>query len=691
MVWKIARIGNDPVVSFAVDELKKYLSMMDPACEYAILNYKKYNPAYKGLLWVGIAEEFEVPSVDDPEKDDAIVINVSTGDISYTSDISSVPGTTGTTSTTAITGTTGTTGTTAKTSTPVIQNISGAVAVSGYITGSNSRSILIAVYRFLRELGCAWIRPGKDGEVIPERSLASGVFVKVSEVASYRHRSVCIEGAVSYDHVVNMIDWMPKVGMNGYFNQFRIPFTFYDRWYRHLDNPLYEEEPLTNQDVEGIRDQTVFELKRRGMLYHACGHGWTCEPFGIEGTGWDAKGYDVPEETKPLIALVDGKRELFRGIPLNTNMCYSDERVIKIISDAVADYCIEYPDVDYLHVWLGDSMNSHCECERCGDTRPADLYINLLNNIDANLTAKGIPTKIVFLIYLDLLWEPIETRFNNPDRFVLMFAPISRTYSNPIDNTNPFDPDKLAPFTKNKLKKPTSVEENLAFLKKWQDVFDGDSFDFDYHFMWDHFKDPGYYAMAQILFTDMKNLKELGIGGMVSCQNQRVFFPNGLGMIAMAAALWNRDEDFDSMADRYFKDAYGEDGAVVKEYLVELSSLFDPPYIRNEKQIVNEESAAKFAKIPNVISEFKKVIDKNLCINAPLLHAQRKSWVYLYYHAELCKILARAFEYRARGEHKKAETVWSDAASYARLYEKELADVFDVFEFQRTIGRIIRS
>ena len=49
----------------------------------------------------------------------------------------------------------------------------------------------------------------------------------------------------------------------------------------------------------------------------------------------------------------------------------------------------------------------------------------------------------------------------------------------------------IPPFERNKLQFPRTPEGNLAFLRGWQGTFDGDSFDFDYHLMWDHFRDPG--------------------------------------------------------------------------------------------------------------------------------------------------------------------------------------------------------
>ncbi len=41
---------------------------------------------------------------------------------------------------------------------------------TGCIAGPNPRSVLLGVYRFLFELGCRWVRPGRKGEFIPRRN-----------------------------------------------------------------------------------------------------------------------------------------------------------------------------------------------------------------------------------------------------------------------------------------------------------------------------------------------------------------------------------------------------------------------------------------------------------------------------------------------------------------------------------------
>ena len=638
MLWKIAKAGYEPAVAFAAEELIRCLRKMDETVEAALLAFPGYDPEISNVLWLGVCPEIAA-GVADPKLDDAYDIRVENG--------------------------------------------------TGAIRGSNPRSVLMGVYRFLRELGCAWVRPGADGEIIPGRDTA-GIRVCLADKASYRHRGICIEGAVGYEHVSDMIDWLPKMGYNAWFNQFNNPVAFYDRWYTHDGNPLLPREDVSSRLIEGLRDQSVAELKKRGLLYHVAGHGWTCEPFGIPGKAWTVLDDKLPEETLQYLAQVNGKRELWGGIPLNTNLCYSNPKVRETVARAVAERCQAVPQIDIVQVWLADGVNNHCECENCVKMRPADWYVMLLNEIDEELTRRNLPAKVVFLIYVDLLWEPRQLKLNNPDRFILMFAPITRTYSGSIADAPEFDEDKLPPYERNRLQFPSSVSENLAWLRRWQKGFSGDGFDFDYHFMWDHFLDPGYYEMAKILFRDMQSLHKVGLNGMVSCQNQRVFFPSGLGMTAMAAALWNEEADFEEVAKDYFRAAFGEEGEKVRAYMQALSDAFDPVYLRGEKGTVNRDAAAKLAEVPAILAAHRQLIGEKAA-DGGLPAGIRASWGYLLRHGELCVPVAKAFREKAEGNMDAAEAELETAIDYARKHEMELQHVFDVCEFQYTMKRYLRK
>nr|MBQ4319975.1 hypothetical protein [Clostridia bacterium] len=170
----LAKLGENKTVTYAYEELVRCLKQMDLGLFIDMRIYDEADESRSDILWLGIDGSVE------KSIDDEILIDVKNG--------------------------------------------------AGIITGSSERAVLLAAYRFLFELGCRWLRPGDDSEIIPKRSLTyEALTVSVSEKASYRHRAVCIEGMNSVEHVLNMIKWIPRVGMNGYFIQYQTPSGFFRR------------------------------------------------------------------------------------------------------------------------------------------------------------------------------------------------------------------------------------------------------------------------------------------------------------------------------------------------------------------------------------------------------------------------------------------------------------------------------
>jgi len=557
---------------------------------------------------------------------------------------------------------------------------------NGVITGSNPRSVLLAAYRLLKEMGCRWIRPGADGEYIPP-SLAE-LTCTLAEKAAYRHRGICIEGAVSEEHVRGIVEWLPRVGMNAYFTQFRESFTFFNRWYSHQYNPFRGPEPFSIEQSRAILGRVVADIKKRDLLYHAVGHGWTCEPFGMPGLGWEFEPVQAPPEMMQYLAMVNGKRQVWEGIPLNTNLCYSNPEVRRIMVEDMVRYAKDHPSVDLLHVWLADGSNNQCECSECVKARPSDFYVMLLNELDAALTRAGLDTRVVFLIYVDLLWPPEREVIANPDRFVLMFAPITRSYSRPFEADMSRLPE-IPPYRRNRLQFPRSVDANVAFLKGWERAFKGDGFDFDYHFMWDHYNDPGYCSISAILHADVCRLKAIGLNGFVSCQTQRAFLPTGLGMYVMAEGLWNPERRFGEVEQEYFAAAFGPDWRAARGYLYELSELFDPPYLRGDRQMTSNSDNVRcdrrpdFGRVPEVVDCFMPVVEEHAESPQPVWAA---SWRYLLHHAAIVKPLAQAYDARENGDAAAAHEFWMQASWAAWEREPALHPVLDVYLFDRTLS-----
>lgn len=631
MTNRILFLNDDPVVAFAAEELEKHLQIVSGQLfDSAVVRPADAPP--EGLRLGTFADLQITPTGDvaDGAADDAVAIDVRRG--------------------------------------------------RGTVAGSNPRSVLLAVYRFLRELGCRWLRPGVDGAVLPACALEE-MNVELVETAAYRHRGICIEGAVSYEHVRDIVDWLPKVGFNAYFIQFREAHTFFDRWYSHALHPTEQADPLPVERARTLTRRVEEEIARRGLLYHAVGHGWTCEPFGIPGLGWEPYEEPVPEETKRFFAEVDGRRELWGGVPLNTNLCYSNPVVRRTVVNAIVEHCVEHPEIHYLHFWLADGTNNHCECEACRSMRPADWYVRMLNELDAAMTAAAVPTKVVFLIYVDLLWPPERERIENPERFVLMFAPITRVYH------ESFSPGEhtatLPPFDRNRLSFPRSPEGNLAFLRAWQEQFPGDSFDFDYHYWVGQYRDPGSMTLAAVLHEDIRGLARLGLNGYVSCQTQRAFLPTGFGVWLMGQTLWQSHRDYEELRAEYFAGAFGTNWKQVVEYLQTLSRLFHPEQLGADLPALDAEALEDLGAVGPTVEGFRATIGENLQSGPD---AVRRSWKYLDIHGDICIALAGALQSHFQGRMDEAIDRWQALESYLWDKEPEIHPVLDVYLLVR-VGR----
>jgi len=551
---------------------------------------------------------------------------------------------------------------------------------SGYLAGSNPRSVLFAVYRFLQECGARWVRPGKDGAYLPKIETMPDLSIR--EAAEKRHRGVCIEGACSIENVLDMVDWMPKVGYNAYYIQFRDAHVFFDRWYSHNGSTVKKPEPHTVEKSLEFVDQIREASKKRGLLIHAVGHGWTCEPFGVSDHGWDVhNGEDFPQSYIDVSAMVNGKREVSRNMPLANNLCYSNPYVRTTMAEAVISYLKDYPNTDVIHFWLGDYYNNTCECEECRKLHVSDYYVMILNELDRALKRENLDTKIVFLIYYDTMTPPIQEKIENPDRFILMFAPISRTFSKSFPNG--FAVHEIPPYKINSFTNPASVDENLAYLYQWEKHFSGDTFDFDYHLMWDHLLDAGGEGVSKILHDDVRHFDALGLKGFVSCQLQRNFFPTALAMTTLARTLWNTATDFDALRKDLYAATFGDAVPELVTYLSTLSRCFDVGAIRGQRETSKAELTALMEEAIAAMEAFAPIIEAHQNMENAT-HAY--SWKLLSIHREMYETFARSILARVAGDIEKADTLLR--ASHQIAWEKEdiIAPAVDCMFFQKITG-----
>ena len=597
----INKLISDSVTDYAAEELKKYLRMMMPDGEPVKITYA---PEARDGFCLGLMKNFGLSTDDvkNAELDDIVYIDCDER--------------------------------------------------GGIIAGSNYRSVLIAVYEYLKKNGCRWLFPGVDGEYIPTKNIEP---VKYRKAADSRFRGNCIEGAVEQSLLLDYIDFMPKLALNTFMIQFRIPGAFYDRYYNHNNtSESFPPEPVTESTVLAWTRRAECEMEKRGIMLHYYGHGFTADPFGLHNsTGWGKRSIDeLPKEKREFVAMMNGVRDFNGGAPVNTNFCMSNPAARRDVTKYIADYCETHPNVDYLHVWLADGRNNHCECPECQKKTPSDWYVILMNETDEELTARGLTSRIVFISYVDTSWAPTSEVIKNPDRFTLMIAPITRDYKKTLNgDENPV----MQPYVRNKLTMPKDLAEYLAYFDEWKKSWKGANVCFDYHFWVHTHYDISGLAIPRRLYEDTKLYRERGLDGIIQCGTQRSFFPNGFSFSVHAKTLFDKDVTFEELAEDYFSHAYGEDWQEFYVFFESLEEAF--PYnfftkARYSENVRSDEMADRLDGFPQLIGKGRELIARHYNSKHRVQTVSVRVLEYYLVYAELVASIAAA---KARGLSDEAE------------------------------------
>lgn len=619
----------DPVLVFAAEELKKYLRMMMPQGGDPEIDLDA--EAKEGFR-LGLLEDFGLPF----EGEDAVVDDVVHID-------------------------------TAK--------------AGGILAGSNPRSVLFAVYRFLRLNGCRWLYPGVDGEFIPKKDIAPQ---KYHKLADYRFRGHCNEGAESQTCMLETIDFYAKQEINVYMIEFDIPFFYYNSYYAHkLNSKNRPPEPVSPDQVFQWKRQCEVEIAKRGLQFHDMGHGWTAEPFGLSSAeGWIPEHVQaVTEEQRKYLAQIKGVRALKNGVALNTNICLSNPESRTIMAKSIVDYAKKHGNVTYLHVWLADGRRNHCECDECQKMRPTDWYLCLMNEVDKLLTEAGLDTRIVFIAYVDTMFAPEKIKIENPKRFSLLYAPITRSYCSSIHKDSVIPP--ASEYIRNAWANPGTAEECLAHLKEWQKSWKGNTFSYEYHFWKHQYRDMGGMYIARRVYDDIQGLKYMGLQGFVEDGSQRSFFPNGFAIYVYAEALIHSDAKWEDLVKDYFSHIYGKEWKKAVEILEQISNAFDYAYIAGEASENLEKGMFYAPEQIERLPEIRLLAQKEAALAKKHYPAENRpetvSWRLLSLHSEFVLGFAEVMEKKAVGKDDAALEAAVEFIREFGKYEFEIERYFDQF------------
>ena len=656
---KILVVSHGECSDYAAEELKKYIvALSDGKILPEIVHNAKAKAAEEGEIILGLLSEL---GLDESDLDDAMV-----------DDIIDVK----------------------------IKNL------TGYIAGSNERSILMGVYRYCESMGVRYIRPGEDGDYIPSADPSVCSF-ELRKKADYPFRGECCEGAISYEHMRNTVYWLPKIGMNMYMIEGTVPYTYMHKWYGHVYNTkLRTPGQVTDYDMlQGYVNRLERDVKRCGLQLHTLGHDWMFRKLGINHA--DPKAQDLAmskltDKDMELFAEVGGKRGLFGNSPFYTHFCYSNPAARKLMVDTILEYLDEKPHVDFVHTWLADATNNQCECAECQKHEPSDWFVIFLNELDEALTARGSDAKIIFIAYVDTVRPPREFKLTNPKRFILVSA-MGGFYEEGYKNEE--CTEEIPPFERNNFK-TFSAPLRMKCHREWKKICGNiPSFIYEYRYYTDMYCDLSQMRVSRETARDMKALTDVNFNGCISDQTHRMYMPTSLPLITMGKTLFDRSTDFDNLKGDYFTSAFGKKGLLVKDYLDKLSVLLSPSNFRVggkggiEEEGVgfvearlrpwvnNPEVAARAEEIPALVDEFIPVIREGIIDSTD--PAQRLSWKYLIYHAEIVKYHGRILLAGAAGDLEGARAILDEARDYISEHELEFHNVFDLFLYLRAVAQKI--
>ena len=565
---------------------------------------------------------------------------------------------------------------------------------SGYLAGSNERSVLMAVYQYCKSAGCRFIRPGEDGEVIPRCDLTAHRFT-YRKKADYPFRGTCCEGAISYEHMRDTVYWMPKMGMNMFMIEGIVPFNYMHRWYGHEGN-RFLRVPGQISDYEELKEYIARlekDIKRVGLQLHTAGHSWMFENFGIHHVDPVTEAAQIATLTpaqKELLALVDGKRDLFGRSTFFTHFCYSNPEARRFLVNFCVEYIQKYPYVDFLHLWLADNVNNQCECESCAKMQPSDWYVQLLNEIDEALEGIESKTRLVFILYNETVRPPETLRLKHPERYLILAA-LGQHYE--TGYLNEAYTGEIPPYVCNRtVTLPNALR--LHWHREWKALCNNvPSVIYEYRYYTDHYCDPGYMRVTRETHRDMRLLKDVSFQGCMSDQTHRNFMPTALPMLVMGETLFDTALDLEAYTNDYFAAAFGEDGALCRTYLETLSKLFCPANLRGSSKHLAQDAglntlenkkpfqnnpwvATQFAQLPAVLEEFLPVIRRNLSLENA---AQRLSWQYLEQHAHICQRLAKLLLLGAQGKMDEGRAALEELEIHLSREEMRTHRVLDMF------------
>lgn len=113
------------------------------------------------------------------------------------------------------------------------------------------------------------------------------------------------------------------------------------------------------------------------------------------------------------------------------NFCASNEQAVDYICERAAELVKKlYRSTDRYFLWLDDSKDAFCHCERCKSLSPSDTQLKILNRILKRLKQDNRKARLAYLAYFECITPP---KVIMPERDIFLeYAPFERDHHAPV-------------------------------------------------------------------------------------------------------------------------------------------------------------------------------------------------------------------------------------------------------------------
>ena len=466
-----------------------------------------------------------------------------------------------------------------------------------YITGSNGRSVLYGVYKYLKHFGFAFLYPGPEGEILPKDPSFTLEGFDLQETASRTFRGMYFrpyfrpttlpDEQQRITDCLHFVSFLAKnqynlLFMEGYCDE--RPGDLYSSYdgnhpLQHVEYLMRDVPWAERQRIAREQEAVVEEARRFGLLIERGGHGWN---YGIP-RHYAARHHISEEEAREHLK-AKGNIKSIAGDSAWFQICLSSEEVREMYAEHIMDYLVEHRgEMDIAAIWMGDGYDNKCQCENCVKQPFSDLYLDIFRRV-ALKARKMLPgLTLECLIYFETLEPPTRNWLEGLDNVILNLAVWRQCYLHKLDDPACALPDWIPDYRHNAThdnehgKRIINYDQYLPYAG-WRKVIGNQVKCLVYTYntyvrnMDRHFLS---YDAKLLLENSIDDFDRMNIDGMTNCHCRHDWDqPANLQLYVAGRVLWNKaDNDAGAIRRELFQALYEDKAEQVTAYCDKMNAL----------------------------------------------------------------------------------------------------------------------